>query len=122
MINGQYEVEILVHGKKIKEYNQFIEGEYKTFIEGKENSEYQVKISNNSYRKVLAICNIDSVNVVTGKVAKSPTGGRGYIINPYDSVVIKGYRETDSTVGAFKFTSKHKSYAAEKGVEYNSGV
>lgn len=124
MYNNQCEVQILVGNqlRPAKEYSQYIDGEYRTFIEGRAENEYAIKIKNNSYKKVLALIAIDSVNVVTGKIQKSPTAGRGYIINGYDSVTIRGYRESDSTVGAFKFTNKENSYASEKGVGHNSGV
>jgi hypothetical protein len=121
MQNSQYEVEILVHGKKIKEYNQYLDGEYKTFLEGKNGTEYAIRVKNHSNRKVLAVVAIDSINCVDGKVSNGYKG-RGYIIPAYDSVTIKGYRESDSTVGAFKFTNKHNSYAKEKGMERNVGV
>lgn len=121
MKNSQYEVEVLIHGKPAKEYSQWSNGEYKTFIEGRPGTEYSLRIYNNSNQKLLAIAAIDSINVVTGKVSDGYQD-RGYIIQPCGGVLIKGYRESDSTVGAFKFTNKSDSYAKEKGMERNSGV
>jgi len=121
MNSNQYSIEVLVGGRPVREFSKNMDGEYRTFIEGREGSEYQIRIRNGSHKKLLAIAAVDSINVVTGDVSDGYKG-RGYIIQPYDSVTIKGYRESDNTVGAFKFTNKHSSYASEKGFEKNSGI
>ena len=51
---------------------------------------------------------IDSINVLTGKVE----GENGYLISPYSSIKIAGFRVSDTKVNAFKFSKKSKSYAA----------
>src|SRR5690606_1238433 len=47
----------------------------------------------------------------------------GYIINPYSNIVVKGFRESEDEVAAFKFVEKSKSYSTEmKGTTINNGV
>jgi hypothetical protein len=111
-----YSVDVLVNGNNCKQYNH----ENKIFIEAKDGSEYEIKIGNHSSHRVLAVSAVDGLNILTGEIAREEDSG--YVINGYDSMKIKGFRYSDDKVGAFKFTSKNKSYAASKGEAHNVGV
>jgi len=65
---------------------------------------------------------IYGLNVLTGE--PSTEKDSGYVINSYDNLRIKGFRYSDEKVGAFKFVTKCKSYAADKGGDFaqNCGV
>lgn len=121
MNNSQYSVEVIVNGRPVKEYQHYINGEYKTFIEGRSGTEYSLKITNNSNQKLLGISSVDGLNVVSGQTSDGYKG-RGYIIQPNTNVIIKGFRQSDDVVGAFKFVSKGNSYASSKGFEKNCGI
>lgn len=118
MKNTDYNVEILVDGKpqKIHYYN----GRY--YVEGRENYEYSIKVKNNSYNKILAVVSVDSLSVMDGEIASNDSGG--YIIEAFSSYNIQGYRKDLESVGAFKFSKKHNSYAKSKGnnAEKNVGI
>ena len=111
-----YSIEVLVNGNTCKQYNHG----GKIFIEAKNGSEYEIKINNNSWARKLAVSAVDGLNVLTGETAS--TEDSGYLINAYDSLRIKGFRYNDDKVGAFKFSSKSKSYASSKGDATNAGV
>ena len=64
--NSQYEAQVLVHGKPVKEIPHLGE----TYIEGRIGTEYAIRFKNNSLRKVMAVISVDGVNVVTGEPAK----------------------------------------------------
>lgn len=110
------DVEVRVNGRPVRTYN--FEG--KTFIESREGSEYTIHIKNNNHYKVLAVPAVDSISTIDGKEASLKSGG--YIIEPYGTYEIKGYRKDYSTVGSFKFTKNNKGYAAAKGQAKNSGI
>jgi hypothetical protein len=117
MSNGNnYSIDILVNGNSCKQYNH----DGKIFIEAKEGSEYEIKINNNQWHRILAVSAVDGLNVLTGETASEQDSG--YVINGYDSMRIKGFRYSDEKVGAFKFTSKGKSYTNDKGMANNVGV
>jgi hypothetical protein len=116
MNNGNIEVQVLVNGRPVREYSH----EGNTYIEGREGTEYVIKVKNNGWYRVLAVPAIDGINVITGKIATPDD--TGYIINAYSSIDIKGFRKDVDTVGSFKFSAKGQSYAAAKGIEYNAGV
>lgn len=113
-----FETQILVNGNRCKQYN--FQG--RCYIESKHGSEYELEIKNNYYKRILAVCSVDGLDVLTGKPADPDAGG--YIIDAYHPIRIKGFRVNDDEVGAFKFTCKGASYATSKqdGSERNVGV
>jgi len=103
-------------GAKIDEYRH----DGQCFVEGRPGSEYCLEIRNNSSERVLAVPSVDGLSVMDGEKATNESGG--YIIEPYDSIKVKGYRHTLDEVGAFKFTEKGEGYASSKGSSRNAGV
>lgn len=114
------DVDILVNGKPVKKYSH----QGKIFIEAKEGSEYSVRVKNGTQNQLLAIAAVDGINVLDGKAAGSTQAG--YVLNGYNSYEIKGFRTSNDSVNAFKFSKKNKSYAAKSdetgGDTSNCGV
>lgn len=111
------EVSVLVGEKPIKLYGH----NNKTFICANYGSEYSVKIKNNNNHRVMVVMSVDGIDVLNGKPANK--NGVGYVINAYDSIIIRGFRKDNDTVGAFRFTKKKKGYAKEvTGSSENSGI
>lgn len=115
-----YELNILVNGNRCKQYHH----DGKIFIEAKQNSEYSLEIKNNTYQRILAVGSVDGLNVIDGNTAT--TNSPGYIIDPYSSIKIDGFRISNNEVSKFVFDYKNKnnSYAASKedGSEVNVGA
>lgn len=113
-----YEVNILVNGSRCKQYNH----DGKIFIEAKKNSEYSIEIKNNSFNRILAVCSVDGLDILTGKPAFE--GNQGYVISGYNTGKFEGFRVSDEQVAKFVFDYKNQSYAASKGdnSEKNVGV
>jgi len=113
-----YDINILVNGNRCKQYVH----SGKTFIEAKDGSEYEIEFKNNTYQKVLLVGSVDGLSVMDGKSASEDSSG--YVVDPYSSLKIKGFRYSDDEVGSFKFSSKRSSYAASKydGSEKNVGI
>lgn len=100
-------VEVLVENKPIKIFAH----QNRLFIEAREGVEFQLKLKNDSYSRVLAVASVDGINVISGKDATDESPG--YVISGRDSTRIKGFRVSDDKVNAFKFTKKSNSYAAK---------
>lgn len=107
---------VIINGDPAKTY--YHNG--RTFIEAKEGSEFEIKIQNHTWGRVLAVASVDGLSVLTGEPASIEDGG--YILNGHGKYQIKGFRISNSEVGAFKFTKKEGSYAADKGEAQNVGV
>ena len=96
----------------------FHEGRY--YVAGKPGNEYQVNIRNNLAGEVLGVIAVDGVNAVSGEDANwSQTG---YVLSPYSSFGVKGWRKSLQRTAAFFFTELEKSYAARTGRPDNVGV
>ena len=90
------------------------------YVVGKPGNEYQVTIRNRQAGEILAVVSVDGVNAVSGETANwSQTG---YVLSPYTSFGIKGWRKSLQRVAAFFFTELENSYAARTGRPDHVGV
>lgn len=101
------EVQVRVNGKVVRCYHK----DGRTFVEGKEDSEYEIVIKNNTWNRMLAIPSVDGINTISGEI--STPDSTGYVISGHQSYSVKGFRVSDDKVNAFKFSKKAESYAAK---------
>jgi hypothetical protein len=90
------------------------------YVVGAPGNEYAVRIRNCTGRRILAVTSVDGVNVVTGETASPDQSG--YVIEPWGSVEIAGWRKSMSHTAAFYFTHLGDSYAARTGRPFDVGV
>jgi hypothetical protein len=96
----------------------FHEGRY--YVAGKPGNEYQVNIRNTQPGEILSVIAVDGVNAVSGETANwSQTG---YVLSPYTSFGVKGWRKNLQRTAAFFFTELENSYAARTGRPDHVGV
>lgn len=111
------QVEIIQNGKVLREHTH----EGKKFIEVPSEGEYTIRLSNRSGSKRMAVLSVDGINVLDGE--KAGYQGPGYVLSPWQTAEIKGWRRSDSEVAAFKFDPKEASYSAQTGKgTANTGV
>jgi len=91
------------------------------YVEGRIGERYNIRVTNRSGERVEAVVTVDGRDVVSGEVGNYRTQ-RGYVLDPYDSVVIEGYRQSLDYVAAFRFADIHASYSALRGTPQNVGV
>jgi hypothetical protein len=94
--------------------------EGKAYVVGKPGNEYQIVVTNRSDTDVLAVLSVDGVNAITGQTAAAEQSG--YVLNPRQSLDVKGWRKNLSRTAAFYFTQLPDSYAARTGRPENVGV
>lgn len=113
------DLSIRVKGKDIAELGH----EGRTYVEGREGTEYAVHLRNRNGYRVLVVLSIDGVNAITGQpVTDSPTE-RGYVLSAGESQTIHGFRLDDTAVANFRFAAADKGYASkEKGLAGTTGV
>ena len=92
----------------------------RTYVAGKPGEGYAVRLVNRSRARLLAVLSVDGVNAVTGETA-SPAQS-GYVLEPYSSAEISGWRKSLEEVAQFYFTSLPDSYAARSDRPENAGV
>ncbi len=91
------------------------------YVEGYNNQQYSIRIYNDSANRVEAVVTVDGRDVINGTVGNYRKN-RGYIINPYSSILIDGFRKSSTSVAGFYFTDAHNSYSARMGTPENAGV
>jgi hypothetical protein len=91
-----------------------------SYIVGTPGHEYAVRIRNCTGGRVVVVTSVDGVNVVSGETA-APTQ-TGYVLDPWGSVEIAGWRKSMDRTAAFYFTDLGDSYAARTGRPQNVGV
>lgn len=116
MQQGNVSVEVLVHGKPIREFPH--NGE--TWVEGRKDSEYSLRVRNNTPKRVEVVMTVDGLSIMDGQPGDFNT--RGYAIDAFQTVVIPGWRRSDDNVAKFVFAAVEESYAAKTGQAGNIGV
>ena len=92
----------------------------KLYIAGMPGHRYSVRIENRVGERVLAILSVDGVNAISGQTANPDQSG--YVLDPYQSAEITGWRKSMNEVAQFNFTALSGSYAARTGRPENVGV
>jgi hypothetical protein len=90
------------------------------YVAGRTGNEYELRIRNNTSEDILAVVSVDGVNVVTGETAAPSQSG--YVISPWRSLSITGWRKSLSRVAAFYFTDHGDAYATRTGRPDDVGV
>lgn len=90
------------------------------YIVGTPGHEYALRIRNRTGARVLVVTSVDGVNVISGDTA-SPAQS-GYVLDPWGSVEIIGWRKSLNRTAAFFFTEHQNSYAARTGRPNDVGV
>jgi hypothetical protein len=91
------------------------------YVAGALGQRYNIRVSNNSSERVEVVVTVDGRDVVSGELGNYKKQ-RGYVIGPFDSVVIDGYRRSLSHVAAFRFSDIGTSYSARRGTPQHVGV
>lgn len=92
-----------------------------TYVLGQYGTRYNVRISNHSGQRIEAVLTVDGRDAISGDLGDY-TRQRGYVIDPYGSVVVDGFRQSMSNVAAFRFTTPGDSYTARRGSAQHAGV
>jgi hypothetical protein len=92
-----------------------------SFVLGEPGERYVIRIQNPTPRRVEAVISVDGRDAVSGQRADF-VRQRGYLIEPFGSVSVEGFRTSLEQVRAFRFTDPSDSYAARMGTPENVGV
>jgi hypothetical protein len=92
----------------------------RTLIVGEDGARYRIVVRNATTARFEVVASVDGLDVVDGKPADP--NRRGYIVDPYDTLVIDGFRTSDANVAAFRFGRVADSYAAQTSGDRNVGV
>lgn len=90
------------------------------FVAGRTGARYGLRLSNRTNGRLLMVVSVDGVNVISGETANF--NQRGYVLSPYETADIVGWRKNQDEIAAFRFAPLSQSYAARTGRPGDVGV
>ncbi len=90
------------------------------WVPGRPGARYGLKVRNLRGERVMLVMAVDGVNVLTGETADWLQDG--YVLGPWQSGQIDGWRKNRREIAAFEFTTPPDSYAARTGRPLDIGV
>jgi hypothetical protein len=92
-----------------------------TFLVGERGQRYSIRVRNHRAQRVEVVLSVDGRDVVSGR--PSDVGrDRGYLVEPFGSVRIEGFRTSLDTVAAFRFSDPSSSFAGRMGDARRVGI
>ncbi len=92
----------------------------RTYVIGHDGERYSIVMTNHTNHRFESIATVDGLDVVNGRPASMDY--RGYILAPFARLEIDGFRQSQSSVAAFRFSKTSESYAAQTSGDRNVGV
>ena len=90
------------------------------WVAGQPGHHYSVRMVNTTGERLLVVLSIDGINAITGDTAHPAQSG--YVLAPWQSTEISGWRKSMQDVAQFVFTDLPDSYAARTGRPDNVGT
>jgi hypothetical protein len=92
----------------------------KSYVMGKDGARYAIRIQNQTGARFEAVATVDGLDVIDGQPGSFEK--RGYLVAPWSTVEIDGFRRSNDVVAAFRLGRVRDSYAAKRGNDRNVGV
>jgi len=90
------------------------------YVAGNPGARYGLRFTNRTGGRVLAVVSVDGVNIITGETANY--NQRGYVLDPWQTYDVNGWRKSQSMIADFQFAPLSGSYAAKTGRPGDVGV
>lgn len=91
------------------------------YFAGQQGERYDLRLNNNTSERVEVVITVDGRDVISGELGNYKKQ-RGYVLDPWGSVVVSGYRQSAEQVAAFRFSDLAGSYTALRGSPEHAGV
>ena len=92
----------------------------RTYVVGTAGERYSIVLVNHTGHRFEAVGTVDGLDVINGR--PGDLSYRGYVLMPYATLEIDGFRQSQAAVAAFRFGRVSDSYAAQTGDARNVGV
>ncbi len=92
----------------------------RTMVIGQAGQRYSIVLTNHTSHRFESVVTVDGLDVINGKPGTAEN--RGYVLLPFATLEIEGFRQSSAAVAAFRFAAVAESYAAQTGSARNVGV
>lgn len=92
------------------------------YLSANDGQSYQLHYVNSSNQTFEIVASVDGLDVLDGSQASRQNSG--YVLRPYDTLAIEGFRKSNSAVASFTFSKPKDAYAANSasGSIRNTGI
>lgn len=90
------------------------------YVAGTPGQPYRILLTNKTGARIMAVVSVDGINVLNG--ANASPSQSGYVLEPYQSATIDGWRKSLNHVARFEFAEVYDSYAGRTGRGEQVGV
>jgi hypothetical protein len=112
-----FDVDVLVEGRPLEEYA----ARGRRYVEALQGAEYEVRIRNPLGVRVAVALSVDGLNTIDAR-RTSPMAASKWVIEPYQSITVRGWQMSSARARRFYFTTERDSYGAKLGQTSNLGV
>jgi hypothetical protein len=107
-------VSVEVEGASAPLYSA-VDGSGRYYLEARQGSRYTLRLANRTGERVAVLMTVDGLNVISGERQLITQRGRMYVLDPWESADIQGWRTSLDDVRRFTFVDEKASYAARSG-------
>jgi len=111
-------IDVSVEGRDVPLYPA-PDGSGRWYLEACEGARYAIRLRNRSSERLGVALSVDGLNVISGERPQADgqrgDSGRMYILDPWDTTEVRGWRTSLRDVRRFVFVDERSSYAARTG-------
>ena len=89
------------------------DGSGRYYLEARAGGRYAVSLANRTAERVGVVLTVDGLNAISGE--RDERTGRMYVLDPWQSTRVQGWRTSLADVRQFTFVDEKRSYAARSG-------
>lgn len=103
------QIELVQNGTVLRTHHH----ENHLYAEAPKSGSYVIRLRNDGPSRRLAVLSVDGVNVIDGEDARHD--GPGYLLGPWETIEVPGWKRNDKKVANFEFAPDKASYAEKTG-------
>jgi hypothetical protein len=108
------DVQVLVEGRSAPLY--FAPGRWdRRYFQAFRGRHYSLRVTNRTDQRVGVLIAVDGLNVVNGERSSLDRGESMYVLGPWETATIRGWRTSLEQVRQFVFVDEERSYATRTG-------
>ena len=82
------------------------------YLQAKKGGQYEVRVRNTTGQRIAFVIAVDGINAINGVRSHLGSDEPMYVLDPWQSATIKGWRKDLGNVSKFVFVDEERSYAA----------
>jgi hypothetical protein len=108
------DVRVLVQGQSAPLFQSWDQGQ-RFYFQAFQGRRYALELHNNTGERVGVLVAVDGLNVVNGERSNLRSGEAMYVLGPWETTTIRGWRSSLNDVRQFVFVDEERSYAERTG-------